>query len=421
MKLENKILQTLTQQQKLSIKQQFDLKILEMNTQDIETYIEDEIESNPLLEFDEQYETSSIKFNNNNFDLMLNYVVQEKTLSEEICEQIDTYPKPIHKELAIFLAESLDGNGYLTLSDEELQESFPALSLDDIEDTISILQTFEPAGICARTLQECLLIQLCFEDIPYSQIAIMIVNFYLPMVAENKLPDIAKELDITIHDVQDAITLIRSLNPKPGSSYAQTSSYVNPDASIEVDDGEIKIHLFKETYGLHIQNNYIVPEQKEEKKFLQQKEKDAQQLLTSIEKRNSTLVRILEAIILHQAAFFLEHAQLKPLNMKDIAIKLDIHESTVSRTVSNKTLLFEQRTIPLKFFFPVKLNDETSANEVYLYLRKLIQEEDKRKPFSDQKLTDLLCVAGFQVSRRTIAKYRDQLKIPAAAKRKKFD
>lgn len=121
-----------------------------------------------------------------------------------------------------------------------------------------------------------------------------------------------------------------------------------------------------------------------------------------------------------QQDFFLHHGQLKPLNMKDIAARLTLHESTISRAVSGKSILFEQQIIPLKFFFPSRVSEDASANEIHLRLRTLIDQEDKKKPYSDQKLCDLLKEDGLDVSRRTIAKYRDQLKIPAASKRKQF-
>lgn len=421
MKLENKLLQNLTQQQKLSQRQQYDLKVLEMNTQDLSTYIEEEVESNPLLEQDECYETAAPRTSENLFDLMLNYAIQEETLCEVLQQQIDTYPKDIHKELAEFIINSLDSNGYLHMSDEELQEYFPACSLDDIEDTISTIQTFEPAGICARTLQESLLIQLCFEDIPYSQIAIMIVNYYLRDVADNKLPHIAEELCISLTEVNEAVKLIRSLNPKPGAQYAAASMYSNPDAEILNDEGELTIHLFHANYGLRIKHDYDDYQKENISSFIKEKEKSAAMLLDSIEKRNSTFVRILQEIVKCQKEFFLQHAQLRPLNMKDIAEQLSVHESTVSRAIANKSILFERQSIPLKFFFPVKLGEETSANELQLRLKELIKEENKKKPMSDQALSDQLNKEGYPISRRTIAKYREQLKIPPASKRKQYE
>ena len=419
MKLETRVLQNLTQQQKLSIRQQQDLKILEMNNQELESWIEEELEKNPLLEFDDAYETGAASHSQQDFDLLLNFVTNEQTLADVLQEQIATCLHPLHKELAEFIVNSLDGNGYLQLKDEDIQRMLPQYSLDDIEDTINEIQTFEPAGVCARSLQECLLIQLCFEDIPYSQIAIMIVNFYLKEVSENKLPAIAEALQIPLEDVLQAISLIRSLDPKPGARYATSSAYVNPDMQIVVEENEIHIQMFRKTYGLRLQAP-VKDADADTAKYLSQQQKQAEALLSSIEKRNSTIERIMEVIAVAQQDFFLQHGQLKPLNMKDIAAKLSLHESTISRAVSGKSILFEQQIIPLKFFFPARVNEDTSANEVHLRLRSLIDQEDKKKPYSDQKLCDLLKEDGLEISRRTIAKYRDQLKIPAASKRKQF-
>lgn len=420
MKLETRVLQNLTQQQKLSIRQQQDLKILEMNNQDLETWIEEELEKNPLLEFDACYETGTASQSQGNFDLLLNFVTNEETLADVLQQQVDTCWHPLHKDLAEFIINSLDGNGYLNLSNEEIQQLMPHYSLDDIEDTIHEIQTFEPAGICARSLQECLLIQLCFEDIPYSQIAIMLVNFYLKEISENKLPAIADALHISLEDVQQALALIRSLDPKPGSRYASNASYVNPDMQIDVEDDEIRIQMFRKTYGLHIITPIHTPTDQKTTQYLRHQKKQAETLIGSIEKRNSTLQRIMEIIIQVQQDFFLRHAQLKPLNLKDIAKALQLHESTISRAVSGKSILFEQQIIPLKYFFPVRVSEDTSSNEIHLRLKELIAKEDKKKPYSDQKLCDLLKEAGLDVSRRTIAKYRDHLKIPAAARRRQF-
>lgn len=420
MKLENKVLQTLTQQQKLSLKQQYDLKILEMNNEDLLSCIEQELESNPLLEYDDIYATSSSRKNDSTYDLILNYIVQEESLSEQLEMQVDTYPNPIRKDLAYFIINSLDSNGYLTLLDGEILRYFPSYTLDDIEDTISIIQTFEPAGICCRNLQECLLIQLCFQDMPYSQIAIMIVNFYLQEVGENKLPFIAKELNISVHEVDDAIHLIKSLNPKPGANYATSSAYVRPDVKVDMEDNELKITLFLTSYGIRYNTAYSESDEKQMKEYIKLHKKNAEQLLSGIEKRNSTLLKICEAIVRHQRDFFCKRMQLKPLNLKDIAIDLDIHESTVSRTIANKALVFNQQVMPLKFFFPTKISENTSSNELHLHIKMLIKEEDKKKPLSDQDISDTLQKLGKPLSRRTVAKYREQLKIPVASKRRVY-
>lgn len=420
MKLENKILQTLTQQQKLSLRQQQDLKILEMNASDILSYIEEELEKNPLLQQDDAYENGYIQKCKSNFELLLNYAVQERTLSEEVQVQIDTYAKPIHKDIAYFLADILDSNGYLKVSNEDILNYFPLYQSDDIEETIQLLQTFEPAGICARNLQECLLIQLCFEDVPYSQTAIVIVNYFLQEVAENKLPQIAKELAISLQEVQEAITLIRSLNPKPGSSYANHSMYINPDLFIEVDEDEIHIELFRNNYGLHIEKDCLQQGDKETSTYLKNHLKEAESLLQGIQKRNITLLKIADCIVQHQLQFFLYHQELKPLTMSTIAKELDLHESTISRSISQKSMIFEEATIPLKYFFASSIGEDTSSNQLQQLLKELIHNEDKRKPLSDQALLDILQKEGYQISRRTIAKYRDQLHIPSTSKRKTF-
>lgn len=420
MKLETRVLQTMTQQQKLSLRQQQDLKILEMNTQDLHKRIEEELETNPMLEFDESYETGIITKWEDPFSLVLNYVTNEKTLTDVLQEQIDLYPHKIIKELAEFIIQSLDDNGYLTISNKEIQQAFQNYSLDDIEDTIQTIQTFEPLGVCARNLQECILIQLCTQNTSTAKLAICLVNDYLQEIAENKLPQIAQNLFLPLEDIVKAVELIRSMNPKPGEIYAKTSNYIVPDIQISVEQDEIHIYLLRKTYGLHIPSYTIEENDSQTNQYIQQQKKQAEQLLSSIHKRNSTLEEIMRIICTVQKDFFLYDSPLKPLTLKMVAEELKVHESTISRAISEKYIVFEGQIYSLKTFFPNKLQEETSTSEVQSRLKHLISQENKKKPYSDQKLCDLLNEEGYNISRRTVAKYRDLLHIPPASKRKQF-
>lgn len=420
MKLETSVLQTLTQQQKLSIRQQQDLKVLEMNNQDLQKKIEEELEINPMLEYDESYETGIITKWEDPFSLVLNYVINEKTLTDILQEQIDYYPHAIIKDVAEFIIQSLDDNGYLTISNKEIQQTFPCYSLDDIEDTIQIIQTFEPLGVCARNLQECILIQLCTQNTSLSKLAILLVNDYLQEIAENKLPDIANALSLPLEEIVKAVELIRSTNPRPAEIYAKTSSYIIPDIQISVEQEEIHIYLLRKTFGLHISSYPIQDNDQQTTQYIRQQKKQAEQLLSSIHKRNTTLENIMQIICSVQKDFFLYDTPLKPFTLKMAAEELNVHESTISRAISEKYIVFEGQIYSLKTFFPNKLQEETSTLVVQSHLKKLIAEEDKKKPHSDQKLCDLLKEEGYTISRRTVAKYRDMLHIPSASKRKQY-
>ena len=202
MKMKQEMRPTLKQKQVLTMKQQQDLKILSFSSSELQTYIEEQVESNPLLEQDIQYETGYIQKCERNFELMMNYVIQEQTLSEVLQEQIHQYNKPLFVDLAVFLADLLDDNGYLPYSNKAIQRYFPQYSYDDIEETINILQSFEPSGVGARNLQECLLIQLANLAHPYAKLAILLVNEYLSELAQLNLTFLAKKLDVSITDIQ---------------------------------------------------------------------------------------------------------------------------------------------------------------------------------------------------------------------------
>ena len=420
MKMKQEMRPTLKQKQVLTMKQQQDLKILSFSSSELQTYIEEQVESNPLLEQDIQYETGYIQKCERNFELMMNYVIQEQTLSEVLQEQIHQYNKPLFVDLAVFLADLLDDNGYLPYSNKAIQRYFPQYSYDDIEETINILQSFEPSGVGARNLQECLLIQLANLAHPYAKLAILLVNEYLSELAQHKLTILAKKLDVAITDIQEALKLIQSLHPKPGSMYAATAVYLNPDVYVACEDGEITIELFRNTYGLRMNMEDFPAHYEEMKDYLKQEKKKAESLLNGIKKRSDTLLHLTKAIVAHQLPFFTEGKPLQPLTMKTIADALSMHESTISRCVASKSMIFQNQTIPLKYFFVHSLSND-SVKEVQERLKELIRNEDHKKPYSDQKLCDILLHEGYTISRRTIAKYLDEFKIPSAAKRKSYE
>ncbi len=419
MKLVNVVTQKMIQTQKLSMRQQFSLKVLEMNTHDLLDAVIEELEMNPVLEANEHIYSMQSTHKDTDFDLLLNYVEDRETLSDVLMKQLETCRKSVDISLGEFLIESLDDDGYLRMSNHEIS-SYTGKSEDDIEEMINRIQTFEPYGVAARSLDECLLIQLSFQESPYRRLAMNIVSEYLMQVADNRLPEIAQKIGCEMADVVQAVQLIKQMDPRPGINYASGSDYVEADVRVMVEDQEIKLELLSEQYDLRINHNYEQTKDKEVIQYLEQHMKSAKLLIESMKKRNVTLLAIVNCIVEHQRVFFLEHAQLSPLTLKNIADEIGIHESTISRAISNKYMEFEQRLIPLKFFFQAKLESGESANEIHIQLKRMIEEEDKHAPYSDQKLADLLSEHGVKISRRTVAKYREQLQIPPASRRKQF-
>ena len=229
------------QKQTLSYRQRLEIELLESSNQDLMRKIQEELESNPLLEQDMAFETGYIRKEKPNFELLLNYVVKEKTLSEVLHDQIRLINKPFHRDLAFFISDMLDSNGYLNYSNTELLKYFPQYSEKDLESTLQIIQTLEPLGVGAHNLSECLLIQLKDQTDTSGNLAKEIIKNHLHDLANHRLDQISKATNTNLKQIQAAIDLIQSLNPKPGSSYSNTASYLCPDIYCYVEDNEIYI------------------------------------------------------------------------------------------------------------------------------------------------------------------------------------
>lgn len=406
-------------QQTFSLKQQQELAVLEMNASQLQSYIEEELEHNPLLEQDLAHESGYITKCEQNFELLMNYIIQEPTLSEVLAEQIHHYRGPILEDLALFLADMLDDNGYLLYDDAQLLRYFPAYDQADLHATIRILQQMEPPGVCARSLQECLLLQLQQRSDPTALLAREILSGHMQELAGNKVRQIAQELHRPMEQVNAALSLIRSLQPRPGSAYSSTAAYLHPDIYVIVEQQEVRIELMHQTYGLYMDRD-VYQGRDELKEWLAPYRRRAEGLLADIGKRNETLLKLARAIVRHQQDHFLHGGALRPYTMKQAAEEIGVHESTVSRCVSGKTLVFQQQIIPFRYFFPKTLEQEDTGT-VQAALHALLRGEDRRHPYSDEQLTQLLTKQGYHISRRTVTKYREQLSFPSASKRRRYE
>lgn len=415
MKLSTTMTQTLHQKQKLSHRQQYALSILSMSDAALCKETQTMLEENPLFEVSDSWNQATTS--HDVYERASQIVSQPETLQDVLYAQLHVCDAELPYDLADNLIESLDEDGYLRMSDEEITEAF-AYPMDVIEDTIAILQGFEPAGVFARNLQECLLIQLCFADVPYSQTAIMIVNYHMQELADHNYQSIANALHISLEEVAVAVSLIRSLEPRPGAKYAHMAAYSFPDAMISIEDGSIHINVLRNTNCFSINEQYANIQDDVASAYVKKAMKEAQLFIDSLDKRNQTLTAILTCICKHQSSFFLHHEPYAPLTMQTIAKELGFHESTISRAISQKTIEFEHRIIPLKDFFPSQVHGQSSTL-IHQRLIALVDSEPKEKPYSDRQLVELLKQENIEVSRRTIAKYREQCKIPAVAKRRR--
>lgn len=414
MKLETHLTQTLKQTQKLSLKQQLSLKALSMNAQELVEMIQEEVNTNPLLEIDE----FSADSNTLDYDLAAEMSKASTTLIDELLMQLHTCRHVENPLLCEFIIYSLDNNGYLTLSVEEIAQLCDCTP-EVVEDALYQVQSFEPCGVAARSLKECLIIQCAEMDTALKPYLMMCVDQYLDLIADNKLPEIAQRCDTSLDTIKSCVTLIKTCNPTPGAAYAPAAALSIPDIFISIDETDaLNVTVKNYTQQLKINHAYDQSSNEELKIYVKKYTKRIQELIAMLDKRQNTLFTIVSAIVSIQAGWFLHQADLLPMTLNDIAALCNLHESTVSRAVQGKLLEFNQRYIPLKFFFNAKLESGQSSMAIQQKLKKLIEGENKQKPYSDAELSALMKQEDIQISRRTIAKYRDQLAIPSASKRK---
>lgn len=414
MKLETHLTQTLKQTQKLSMKQQLSLKALSMNAQELVEMIQEEANTNPLLEIDE----FSADSNTLDYDLAAEMSKASTTLIDELLMQLHTCRHVENPLLCEFIIYSLDNNGYLTLSVEEIAQLCDCTP-EVVEDALYQVQSFEPCGVAARSLKECLIYQCAEMDTALKPYLMMCVDQYLDLIADNKLPEIAQRCDTSLDTIKSCVTLIKTCNPTPGAAYAPAAALSIPDIFISIDETDtLNVTVKNYTQQLKINHAYDQSSNEELKIYVKEYTKRIQELIAMLDKRQNTLFTIVSAIVSIQAGWFLHQADLLPMTLNDIAVLCNLHESTVSRAVQGKLLEFNQRYIPLKFFFNAKLESGQSSMAIQQKLKKLIEGENKKKPYSDAELSALMKQEDIQISRRTIAKYRDQLAIPSASKRK---
>ena len=453
---------SMKQTQTLSPQMMQSMEILQMGSQELLEYIENQVQENPVLEMEEKYgsqdeaavlqrklewlestDTQNRVYHQQDTeddgkDPISNYGNADETeenLYLYVLSQLQVMELPPEVLAAgRFLVESLNQNGWLDepLEDLAVQMERP---MEVVEQALAVVQSLEPAGVGARNLSECLVLQLQrrHED---SGLAIAIARDHLEALSKNRYGLIAKALGVTQEEVYAACEVIRSLNPRPGSGFAarENLTYINPD---------IFVVNFPDHFEI-LTNDYFFPslnvssyycrmlkdsEDSEVKEYLMGKVRQAKWVVRSIEQRRSTLMECAKCILDKQEPFFRKGpGHLVPLSLADIAACVGVHESTVSRAVKDKYIQCSMGVYPLSYFFSRGLGagasggcDCSSPDAAKALLKKLIAGEDRRKPLSDQKLCDMMNAQGCALSRRTVAKYRDELNIPSTTGRKQYE
>lgn len=333
------------------------------------------------------------------------------------------------RSLGLTLIDAIDENGYLTTELSAIAE-MTATSEEDLEDALILVHSFEPAGVGARSLAECLYLQLKNEGMAIPPYTVLLEH--LEDLARRDFRKLKRLLKLDDEELGEAVAVIQSLNPKPGLAFgSDQTNYIVPDVFVRKLDGEWVVEINPETQPrLRINRAYETALggniSSQDKRFLADNARSAQWLIKSLEQRSSTIFRVAESIVRFQKDF-LDHGQeyLKPLILKDVADDIGVHESTTSRVTSNKYMHTPRGIFELKFFFSSSLGSQTggenhSSEAVKYKIRRLVDSEPTNKPFSDEKLATLLQEQGIDVARRTVAKYRDALNIPSSSRRKQL-
>ncbi len=355
------------------------------------------------------------------------FITVAPTLQEHLLEQLHVQKHPTSLHLLEYIVGNLDDNGYLTVSVEVIAQE-QKISLGEAEKALALIQGLDPLGVGARSLEECLKLQLpLLPDCPPEMPAFL---KYLEDLAAGRLQRIATRMKLTPSRVQELADIVRKLDPKPGRRFSGSGEirYIVPDVVIEEIEGHFIILVNDVTVPrLGINQAYrkalSQDSESETRKFVEHKLNAAAWLIRSIEQRRMTLYKVANAIVEKQEDFLRRGIRfLKPLTLKDIAEKVGVHESTVSRATANKYVQTPRGIFEFKFFFASGLGNEQgmTTEGIKQALKDLIASENPRSPYSDQKLSELLKEKEMEISRRTVAKYRDELGIPSTAIRKRY-
>lgn len=338
--------------------------------------------------------------------------------------------------IAETLIDAVDSNGYLSLSLTEIRESLVATADDgiqqrEIESVLLRLQQFEPTGVFARDLRECLMLQLATlpDSTPLLVPAKRLVRQFLEILGKNDSRTLKRRLNLDDDQLSDVINLIRSLDPRPGSTFGSTASgYIIPDLIVNHDQQGWHLTLNPDAIPrLRIQPAYASmikrADKSDDNQFLKDHLQEARWLIKSLSSRNDTLLRVGQEIIIRQIGF-LEHGEeaMQPMILADIANAVDMHESTISRVTTQKFIHTPRGVFELKYFFSSHVSNDDgehhSSTAIRARIKKLIQDEPPQKPLSDSRLVTLLNEDGIRVARRTVAKYREAMGIPSSSERR---
>ncbi len=474
MRMEHRQTQSLKQTQQLVLTQKMQqaLHVLQLSSLELEQYVQQELETNPFLEqirkeaevpelpsdstkdaespvVEEPFDLDDFADHwdlkrregtdlSRNPDLHArreyyeNSITQDESLRAHLLTQLrilseDEQTYAIGERIII---GDIDPRGFFTGDEEEIASELDTTA-ERVEQVVALVQRFEPTGVGARNITECLLIQIEAEY-PEDEELRVLVQDHLDDLMHRQLPKIAKSMKTTPEHVEELRTILSSLNPWPGHEYASSPpQYITPEVEVEKVDGQFLVHLVDERLPVvHINQKYQKAVRKdakssEEKEYVRSKTESANWLQRNIAQRQQTILRVSQAIVDVQSEFLekgVEH--IRPLTLQNIADVVGVHESTVARTTRGKYIQTPQGLFELKYFFSPGLastsGEAESSKSVQALVKKIIAEEDKQKPLSDQKIADLIKERGITIARRTVTKYREALGILKTSMRREY-
>jgi len=482
----------LSQQLTMTPQLQQAIKLLQLSTLDLQLEIQQALESNPLLEMEEDFDDSETPIIKNNSEgpmdsledtasetpsgtdswdtaipeelpvdtqwddllpsasapastpsedaLEFDYNQQgsaDTTLQEHLLWQLNlTRWSEIDRMIGVTIIDYTDENGRLTADLEEIHEVLVDEGDIDFDEVVAVLhglQQFEPTGVFAKDLQECLLLQLkqLSPDTPHRETAYLLLTRYMSQFGSGDYKQILRRARLSEDELKEAIGLIQTLDPNPGHTFHSASTeYAIPDVFVSKRQDRWVVELnpdiaprlrINETYAGLIQRS----DNSDQNNYLRDNLQEARWFLKSLLSRNETLMKVSTKIVEHQRGF-LEQGEIamRPLILSEIAEQVEMHESTISRATTNKYMHTPRGVFELKYFFSSHVSNEDgsehSSTAIRALIKKLVSEEDPRKPLSDAKIVTLLADEGITVARRTIAKYRDVLNIPPSNERKRL-
>jgi RNA polymerase sigma-54 factor len=423
----------LNQKQELGLVMTYQLRqaieLLQYSTYDLYQYIKEQELENPLIELEEPYRFDEGSKGNvssaNSYEDLIEYVKSnDACMRKELFYQAKfLYKNEQDQQLLNYLIHNLNDNGYLSLTENEYYTE------SEINRGIQLLQQVGPIGIGARSFQECLLLQITY-NFPEEILAASLIENYLDLLANRKWNEIARCMKLSLEEVKEIYDFIKTLNPNPCPLFSDSSvEYLNPDIIVEFKDEKL-IYYLNDGYlpEIHLNKEYsgLLNAKDETSKYIHNQYNSYKWLLSSIEQRRQTILKIVGVLVEKQETFFKEgFRSLKPLTLKEVADKIDMHESTVSRATMNKVLQTPGGSFDLRMLFTSKLETSDgsaiSQTKVKNLLQNFIENEDKHKPLSDQKIADYFNKEeGITISRRTISKYREELSIPPSSRRREI-